>query len=168
MICMLDLAPDGCKGQRGAHSCPQTAKYGAVGPGANALVWALKGERCQAGSPPFPSSAQIFWAGGGRVAVRWLSGLRSHHEGRPQGRSQSRTSRDAGLANTSQVFGLDEDAATFAEGALAARLRTTAFPEPVCGTSAATASFIGHGPQCEGAHRPRQPRRCQGRTFTQV
>jgi hypothetical protein len=29
-------------------------------------------------------------------------------------------------------------------------LRTTAFPEPVCGTKAATASFVGHNPQCEG------------------
>jgi hypothetical protein len=45
---------------------------------------------------------------------------------------------------------LDEDAATFAEGVLAARLRTTAFPEPVCGTSPASASFVGHNPQCEG------------------
>jgi hypothetical protein len=33
---------------------------------------------------------------------------------------------------------------------LAARLRTTAFPEAVCGTSAAAASFVGHDQQWEG------------------
>jgi hypothetical protein len=38
----------------------------------------------------------------------------------------------------------------FVEAMLAARLRTTAFPEGVCGTRAATASFVGHDQQCEG------------------
>jgi hypothetical protein len=38
----------------------------------------------------------------------------------------------------------------FVEAMLAARSRTTAFLEAVCGTGAATASFIGHDQQCEG------------------
>ena len=54
------------------------------------------------------------------------------------------------------------------EAMLAARSRTTAFLEAVCGTSAATASFIGHDQQCEGGSPSSAAPSVQLGTSTQV